>query len=247
MLDDPAVVHEHESVADLAANCISCVTTSIVIPSQRVAHHDQHLADELRVERGGDLVEEHHVRLHHQRTGDRDPLLLAAGELMRMLPRLLGEADAGEQFACALLRLGAGTMADPACCERQVVHHGQVREEVELLENHPDPLAYGRDICSLAGDLLALEKDPTGIQRLEQVDATQECALPAPARADDRQHFAGRDLEVDPLEDVVVTEALVDALSRTTGSVVAAVPGCSARVPVTTCSQAYRRLEPGSS
>ena len=70
-----------------------------------VAHHDQHLADELRVERGGDLVEEHHVRLHHQRAGDRDPLLLAAGELVRMLRRLLGEPDPREQLARALLRL----------------------------------------------------------------------------------------------------------------------------------------------
>jgi hypothetical protein len=44
--------------------------------ASQIPHHHEHLSDELRVERGGDLVEEHHVRVHHQRTGDGDPLLL---------------------------------------------------------------------------------------------------------------------------------------------------------------------------
>ena len=108
-------------------------------------------------------------------------------------------------------------MTDPARRERQVVHHGQVREEVELLEHHSDPLAHGRDVGSLAGDLLALEEDPPGVQRLEQVDAAQERALPASARADDRQHLARGDLEVDPFEDLVVAEALVDGLEPDDG------------------------------
>ena len=105
-----------------------------------VAHHDQHLADELRVERRRDLVEQHHVRLHHQRAGDRDPLLLAARELVRMLSRLLLEPDLGEQLVRTLLGLRPRLLADPPRREREVVDHGQVREQVELLEDDPDPL-----------------------------------------------------------------------------------------------------------
>ena len=66
--------------------------------AREIAHHDQHLADELRIERGCDLVEEHHMRVHHQRARDRDSLLLTAGELVRMLTRLLRQPDAREQL-----------------------------------------------------------------------------------------------------------------------------------------------------
>ncbi len=118
--------------------------------SRKVTHDDEHLADELRVERRRDLVEEHDVRLHHQRPGDRDPLLLAARELMRVLVGLLLEADAREQLASPPLGLGAGHLADAPGGERQVVDRGQVREEVELLEDDPDPLADRRHVGALA-------------------------------------------------------------------------------------------------
>src|SRR5919112_2055346 len=48
-------------------------------------HHVEDLVDHLRVERRGGLVEEHHLGVHRQRAGDGDPLLLAAGQLGRVL------------------------------------------------------------------------------------------------------------------------------------------------------------------
>ena len=111
-----------------------------------VAHDDEHLAHELGVERRRDLVEEHHVRVHHQRARDRDPLLLPARELVRVLLGLLLEPDRREQLARARLGLAPPQLPDPACRERQVVDHLQVREEVELLEDDPDPLANRRDV-----------------------------------------------------------------------------------------------------
>jgi hypothetical protein len=48
-------------------------------------HGVQHLADHLRVERRGWLVEQHQLRLHGQRPGDGNALLLAAGELAGIL------------------------------------------------------------------------------------------------------------------------------------------------------------------
>src|SRR4051794_22594966 len=41
------------------------------------------LAGELRIERRGDLVEKHELRLHGERARDRDALLLPARELVR--------------------------------------------------------------------------------------------------------------------------------------------------------------------
>src|SRR6478672_1022654 len=42
----------------------------------QLADHVQHLGDELRVERGGDLVEQHQLGPHRERTHDRHALLL---------------------------------------------------------------------------------------------------------------------------------------------------------------------------
>ena len=61
-------------------------------PRQR-AHDVQHLAGQLGVERRGRLVEEQDPRLQRQRPGDGHALLLAAGELGRIVARAVREAD----------------------------------------------------------------------------------------------------------------------------------------------------------
>src|SRR3546814_16920932 len=55
------------------------------------------LLDELRIQGRGHLVEQHDPRLERERAGDRGALLLAAGELRRHGPRLVGHADHLEQ------------------------------------------------------------------------------------------------------------------------------------------------------
>ena len=49
----------------------------------QLAHDLEHLVDHLGVERRGRLVEQHDLRLHGQRAGDRHALLLTAGQLGR--------------------------------------------------------------------------------------------------------------------------------------------------------------------
>ena len=51
--------------------------------------------DEFGIERGGDLVEQHQLRVEHQRAGDGDTLLLAARELGWIGVGLGVEAEAG--------------------------------------------------------------------------------------------------------------------------------------------------------
>ena len=95
------------------AKPISWVTTTMVMPSRgELLHHVEHLADQLRVERRGGLVEEHELRLHGQGAGDGDALLLPAGELRRVGVQLVVEADPREQ------RLG---LAPPPACARHVL------------------------------------------------------------------------------------------------------------------------------
>ena len=62
------------------------------------------LQPDLGVERGQRLVEQQHVRLDRQRPGQRDALLLAAGQLVRVLAGLRGQADHVEQLGGRLRR-----------------------------------------------------------------------------------------------------------------------------------------------
>ena len=71
--------------------------------------HLQHLVDQLRVERRGDLVAQQHRGLHGQRAGDGHALLLAAGELARVGVELVGQADRCQQLRAPAPR------ARPAC------------------------------------------------------------------------------------------------------------------------------------
>jgi hypothetical protein len=72
-------------------------------------HHSQHLIDELRIERRGHLVEQHHLGAHGEGPGDGDALLPPAGERRRVHLRLVREADAIEQGHRFSLRLSAGS------------------------------------------------------------------------------------------------------------------------------------------
>jgi len=97
----PAEVHELELVGDLAGQAHLVGDDDHRHALLRDHPHDvEHLADEFRVEGRAGLVEEHQLRLHRrQRPRDRDPLLLATGQLRRVGLLLVGEADPLEQRA----------------------------------------------------------------------------------------------------------------------------------------------------
>ena len=83
-LVDAAGVHEDDAVGHLAreAHLVRDHQQRHAVVGQRL-DDAQHLADQLGVERRGDLVAQQHGRLHRQRARDRHALLLAAGELVR--------------------------------------------------------------------------------------------------------------------------------------------------------------------
>ena len=89
---------------------------------------DLELLAHLEVERAERLVEEEHLRLHHERTGERDALLLPARKLARLAPLELFEANEPESLASFVL---AGGLAQAALLEAvgDVVQHVQMREE----------------------------------------------------------------------------------------------------------------------
>ena len=185
------------------------------------AHHVEDLLDQLGVEGAGHLVEEHHVRVHRQRPGDRDPLLLAAGEPFRVLVELVGEADPFEQRVAFLLapppRSGRAPFPGAMVTFCSAVRWGKrlncwktipTRWRTKSSSQPASPVPEPRS----PADVVALEEDLALLRRLEQVDAAQQGALAGAARAEDADDFAFGDLEVDAAQHLEVAEALVDPL-----------------------------------
>ena len=84
--DDLALVHEDHAVGHRLgkAHLVGHADHRHALVGQ-LDHHVEHLLDHLRVERRGRLVEQHDLGRQAQRARDRHALLLAAGELQRVL------------------------------------------------------------------------------------------------------------------------------------------------------------------
>ena len=83
-----------------------------------------------------------------------------------------------------------------------------MREEVVALEDDADLLAQLAQVGRGVVDRLAVEHDPSALDRLEPVDAAQHGALARARAADDGDDLAGLDRERDAVEHGVGAEAL---------------------------------------
>ena len=143
----------------------------------------QHLARGRGVEGAGRLVGEDDRGVGDQRPGDRDPLLLAAGE------RAGAAARRGRRArpARAAPRTRARSDAVAGQPERQpdVLLGGQVGHQVEALEDEADPLAAepGAVLLAQSRDVLAGDEDPALGRPVQTGGAGEERRLAGPGRA----------------------------------------------------------------
>ena len=81
--------------------------------------------------------------------------------------RLLGDLDLVQEVHRGLLGLPLRGLADPDRGEGAVLEDGEVREEVEVLEHHPDLGAHLVDVLEVGGELDAVDDDlgPSGAPR----------------------------------------------------------------------------------
>ena len=106
VLDDRALVHEDHAIRDLAGEAHLVRDAHHGHAFLGELHHDvEHLVHHLGIERRRGLVEQHADRIHRQGAGDRDALLLSAGELPGKLVLLRDQADAVEVLEPTLDRL----------------------------------------------------------------------------------------------------------------------------------------------
>ena len=116
----------------------------------QLLHDVEHLADERRVEGRRGLVEQQDLGLHRERPGDRDALLLAAGQARRVLVALLGQAHLVEVLLGRRDRLRPGHALHADGPLDQVVDDLEVREQVELLEHHLGAQPHLPDLLPVA-------------------------------------------------------------------------------------------------
>ena len=160
------------------------------------------------VEPGGRLVHDQERRLGDQRHRDDDPLLLAAGELVRVAPENtlgIGQVDLGQHPERALAGLGrAGARVDHGHFHELAAHgHHRVEARRRVLVDHGDSAAADPPQLILAepGEVAPLEEDPAAHHppRPAQVahDGERHGGLPAAGLADQAERLPRAEREAE--------------------------------------------------
>ena len=195
LLDDIAAVHEDDTVSDLTGEAdLMGDDDHRHAVCRQLLHDGQYLADHLRIEGRGRLIEEHDVRLHAERTRDRDTLLLPTGKLRRIGLRLLRQIDTLKHLHRALLRLRLTALPELHRCQHQIMQDIHIIEEIEMLEHHADVLADLIHIHLFIGDVDPIHLDLSGRHILELVQAAKKGRLTGAGRAEDDDDLALMDL-----------------------------------------------------
>ncbi len=159
--------------------------------------------------------------------GDGHALLLSAGQLFGIGVTLGREPDLVEQVHGEGLRFGGRDLGDLDRPHGHVLEDGEVREQVETLEHHPDPGALPRQgavvgfdeavPATLLADGLAVDEDAPARRFLDEVHAAQHGGLPRAGRPDDGHFLARADVEVDAGQHVELSEGFVQPLDPNEG------------------------------
>ena len=228
-LHDHAAIHEEDAVRHIAGK-VHLVGDDDHgrLAVGKVAQDAQHLAGQLRVEGRGRLIEAEDVRAQGQRTGNGHALLLAAGQLVRIVSGPLRQTHLGQKLLCLLLQLGvdglfAGLVVralfgQQLTRQHDVLQRGVLREKVEVLEHQTkvEPL-LAHFALPLGGGVggvphgLAVHLDDAGVRPFQKIQAAQQGRLAGTRRTDDGQRLALLQSERNVLEDVGVPEIFPDA------------------------------------
>ena len=176
---------------------------------RELRHHVEDLSDVFGIEGGRRFVEQHRLGVQGEGAGNRDPLLLAAGELRWIGVRLVRKADPVEFEPGDPLRLRPGEALHFRESDHHVLEGREMGEQVERLEDHPDLLAYPLRADLRGVHLHAIDDDVPLVRLNEEVDAPEERALPGAARPDDHEGLPLPHLEAHALQHMELPEPLV--------------------------------------
>ncbi|MNI35202.1 hypothetical protein D3C73_892160 [compost metagenome] len=136
----------------------------------------------------------------HQRPGNAHALFLPAGQLRRVSLVFGLQADQFQQLTDLLLALFLGHAGD---FQRQldVLPNGLGRHQVEVLEDHADaPTQRHQAVFVELADVHLIDQHATRSRLFEAVDGADQRRLAGAAAADDAEHFAALDRQVDAVQ-----------------------------------------------
>ena len=160
------------------------------VPLRQHPDHCQHFTHHRGIQGAGGLIEQQHLRLHHQAAADGNPLLLASGKHRRPGVGTGSKAHLGKQSHGFLLRFRTGHFQDSRRRETQVVHHVHLGKQVELLKYHAHAAANLVNLCAFGSNLPPVDHDLPRIRFFQQAQGTQKHALAAAGTADNRDSFS---------------------------------------------------------
>ena len=168
-----------------------------------------HFKPQFGVEIGQRLVEQQALGLDDQRAGQRDALLLAAGELVGLGVRAVGQFDHFQRAAHAGRGIG---FPDGAHFETEgdVFAQGHVRPQRVALEHHAHVAPVRRQMrhVALPGE------DAAAVGLVQPRHGPQQRGLSAPGRPQQEKQFAGIDLQIDAVQHRFRPEPLGQFLDR---------------------------------
>ena len=155
---------------------------------------DAHLGAQLGVEVRQRLVEQKHLRIAHDAAAERDALLLAARQLLRLALQQVVQAEHARGAVDRGLDLGfRGLLVAQA--EGEIVVDAHVLVERVVLEHHGDVAVARRQVV----DHPVADADVAAGDVLEARDHAQRRRLAAAGRADQGHELLVGDLEIDVL------------------------------------------------
>ena len=143
---------------------------------------------EVAVERGEGFVEQDRLRLGAEDAGERDALLLSAGELRGMLFLQALQPEHADLFRSQRALFRPAPRANAA---ENVLLNGHVGKKCILLEEIADPTLLRREVGPLFAveEHAAVEHDPAAVGRHDAGDALERHALAAAGGPEQRQRF----------------------------------------------------------
>ena len=161
--------------------------------------HDVGGVGAVEVSRG--LVAPDDLGLVHQGPRDGHTLLLAAGELRRVVLLPVGEPHERQRFGGALAGLG-GSGARDQHWHLDVLHRGEHGEQVEGLEDvaHAGGAVARLLVVGHGGQLGAADAHAARVDLVEAGEAVEQRGLAAAARPHDGDHLAALHGQVDASE-----------------------------------------------
>ena len=154
------------------------------------------------VKRASGFVGEDDLSAVHERTGDGDALLLAAGELAGFVLGAFAEAKAGEQrFGAFFPRFAVRTGIDGR--DSDVFPGFEVGEQVVALEDEADVFASecGAFLRAEVGGVFAVDVILASAGAVEAAEDVHQGGFARPRLADDGDHFPRFDFQVEIVED----------------------------------------------